>query len=89
MHARLDGRERHSGTDGAPSRRRQKDPTKKEDTKSVPTHHVHDLVLAGLTLRMLGRDLVALLRRGAAAGVRVGMSELLRISRDRDEEADQ
>lgn len=37
-----------------------------------------DVVLAVLTVRVPGRDVVALLRRAAAAGVRAGVSELRR-----------
>ncbi|MEU7061480.1 hypothetical protein [Streptomyces sp. NPDC046197] len=37
-----------------------------------------EVVLAGLAVRVLGRDAVALLRRAAAAEVRVGVSELRR-----------
>ncbi|MCX4598382.1 hypothetical protein OG819_55595 [Streptomyces sp. NBC_01549] len=36
------------------------------------------MVLVVLAVRVLGRDAVALLRRAAAAGVRVGVSELRR-----------
>ncbi|MGW0828622.1 hypothetical protein [Streptomyces sp. NPDC002845] len=37
-----------------------------------------DVVLVVLAVRVLGRDVVVLLRRAAAAGVRVGVSELRR-----------
>jgi len=39
-----------------------------------------------LAVRVLGRDVVALLRRAAAAGVRAGVSELRR-SNDKDGQA--
>ena len=44
----------------------------------MPIHYVHAAVTAGLALRVVGRDLASLLRRGAAAGVRVGVDELRR-----------
>lgn len=56
-------------------------PFQKEDPESVPIHYVHAAVTAGLALRVVGRDLAALLRRGAAAGVRVGVDELRRTAR--------
>ncbi|MBB1252538.1 hypothetical protein H3146_04000 [Streptomyces sp. OF3] len=39
---------------------------------------VGDLVLAGLAIRVFGSDVKALLRRAAAAGVRIGVGELSR-----------
>ncbi|WP_208882023.1 hypothetical protein [Streptomyces armeniacus] len=35
-----------------------------------------DLLIAAVSVRVLGRDALALLRRAAAAGVRVGVNEL-------------
>jgi UPF0716 family protein affecting phage T7 exclusion len=37
-----------------------------------------EVVLGVLVVRVLGRDVLVLLRRAAAAGVRVGVSELRR-----------
>ncbi|MFP1629755.1 hypothetical protein ACLB9X_32385 [Streptomyces sp. 5K101] len=37
-----------------------------------------DVVMAMLVLRVFGRDAVTLMRRAAAAGVRAGVSEMLR-----------
>ncbi|MDI5973528.1 hypothetical protein POF50_030015 [Streptomyces sp. SL13] len=52
-------------------------------------HYAHALVTAGLALRVVGRDLAALLRRGAAAGVRVGVDELCRTANRQGEEEQQ
>ncbi|GAA1878403.1 hypothetical protein [Streptantibioticus ferralitis] len=48
------------------------------------SHHVNALAVAGLALRVFGRDLVALLRRCAAAGVRVGICELRRTAKEEE-----
>jgi hypothetical protein len=55
----------------------------------VPIHHVHALLTAALAVRVVGRDLAALLRRGAAAGVRVGVTELRRAAEQRVEDEKQ
>jgi hypothetical protein len=39
---------------------------------------VQDMVVATVAVRVLGRDLVVLARRAAAAGVRAGIRELRR-----------
>lgn len=39
---------------------------------------VDEVILLLLAVRVLGRDVVAILRRAAAAGVRLGISELRR-----------
>jgi hypothetical protein len=41
-------------------------------------HLVGDVVLAVVAVRVLGRDVLTLARRAAAAGVRLGVSELRR-----------
>ena len=41
---------------------------------------VGEAILAALALRVFGRDVLALLRRVAAAGVRAGISEMRRES---------
>ncbi|MFI1100419.1 hypothetical protein [Streptomyces sp. TLI_146] len=45
---------------------------------------VGDVVLAVLAVRVFGRDAALLLRRAAAAGVRTGVSELLRTDGEGD-----
>ncbi|WP_200886756.1 hypothetical protein [Phaeacidiphilus oryzae] len=40
------------------------------------SHHLDALAVTALAVRVLVRDLVALLRRFAAAGVRTGLREL-------------
>ncbi|MFC8194583.1 hypothetical protein ACFWBR_42595 [Streptomyces sp. NPDC060006] len=44
----------------------------------MPWQLVGDVVLAVVAVRVLGRDVLALVRRAAAAGVRLGVSELHR-----------
>lgn len=46
------------------------------------SHHVDALAMAGLAVLVFGRDLVAILRRCAAAGVRVGVRELRRAGKE-------
>lgn len=41
-----------------------------------------DVLIAMLAIRVFGRDVTRLLRRAAAAGVRVGVTEMGRIDRD-------
>lgn len=43
---------------------------------------VQELVVATVAVRVFGRDLVVLARRAAAAGVRTGIQELRRTSRE-------
>ena len=49
-------------------------------------HYVHAAVTTALALRVIGRDLAKLARRGAAAGVRVGVDELRRTARQHGED---
>lgn len=49
-----------------------------EGRTSVSFQLLDEVVLVVLAVRVLGRDVLALLRRAAAAGVRVGVSELRR-----------
>ena len=46
---------------------------------------VQDIVVAALGARVLGRDLAGLLRRAAAAGVRVGVHELRRTDQNKEQ----
>jgi hypothetical protein len=84
-YARLGAPGRYLGTGSQRSARRGGTPFQKEEPESVPIHYVHAAVTAGLALRVIGRDLAALLRRGAAAGVRVGVDELRRTACQRRE----
>ncbi len=52
-------------------------------TSSVNPHHTADLLNAAVFARVFGSDALALLRRAAAAGVRIGISELRRGPRGR------
>ncbi|GAA1730477.1 hypothetical protein GCM10009680_84200 [Streptomyces yatensis] len=52
--------------------------TNRRTTKSVNLQTVVNVVTAVLVARVFGSDAIALLRRAAAMGVRVGVSELRR-----------